>query len=62
MARPGQLREGRFFERQKALYAIYHTKRGNRFTHFFGIPAIVVSIMVVLASVSIGTIGGQTVS
>ena len=37
------------FERQMAMYTSYHRDRRNRATHFVGIPAIIVSLMVVLA-------------
>ena len=37
------------FERQMAIYTSYHRDRRNRATHFVGIPAIIVSLMVALA-------------
>lgn len=37
------------FESQMAMYTTYHRDLRNRATHFVGIPAIVVSILVVLA-------------
>lgn len=37
------------FESQMAMYTSYHRDPRNRVTHFFGIPAIVFSILVVLA-------------
>ena len=40
---------GTLFERQMAVYATYHRDRRNRATHFIGIPAIIVAIMVPLA-------------
>lgn len=49
------------FVRQMAMYTTYHRDRRNRLTHFFGIPAIIVSLMVALALARIG-IGGATVS
>src|SRR5262245_36945917 len=39
----------RFFERQLAIYAAYHRDHRNRATHFIGIPAIVLSLLIVLA-------------
>ena len=41
----------RLFESQMAMYTSYHRDRRNRLTHFVGIPAIVVSLIVVLAPV-----------
>ena len=38
-----------FFTRQLAIYASYHRDARNRATHFIGIPAIVFSILVLLA-------------
>ena len=45
------------FERQMAMYTTYHRDHRNRLTHFFGIPAIVASIILVLslARIEIGT-------
>jgi uncharacterized membrane protein YGL010W len=37
------------FERQLATYASYHRDHRNRATHFVGIPAIVLSLLLVLA-------------
>ncbi len=37
------------FESQMAMYTTYHRDPRNRATHFFGIPAIVFSILVALA-------------
>ena len=37
------------FERQMAMYTTYHRDHRNRLTHFFGIPAIIVSLLVALA-------------
>ena len=39
------------FERQMAMYTTYHRDHRNRLTHFFGIPAIILSLLVVLALV-----------
>ena len=45
------------FERQMAMYTSYHRDARNRATHFIGIPAIIVSLMVVLALARF-TLGG----
>lgn len=37
---------GSLFERQMAMYATYHRDPRNRATHFIGIPAVIVAIMV----------------
>ena len=37
------------FERQMAMYTTYHRDHRNRLTHFFGIPAIIISLLVALA-------------
>ena len=37
------------FESQMAMYTTYHRDPRNRLTHFFGIPAIVLSLLFVLA-------------
>jgi uncharacterized membrane protein YGL010W len=42
------------FERQMAMYTTFHRDHRNRLTHFFGIPAIIVSLMVALALVRLG--------
>lgn len=49
------------FERQLATYASYHRDPRNRATHFIGIPAIVLSLMPVLALWSV-PLGGVAVS
>jgi uncharacterized membrane protein YGL010W len=49
------------FERQLAIYATYHRDARNRATHFIGIPAIVISLMPVLALWSV-PLGGAVVS
>lgn len=45
------------FESQMAMYTSYHRDPRNRATHFVGIPAIVFSILVVLALFRIPTAG-----
>lgn len=39
----------RFFHRQLAIYAAYHRDARNKATHFIGIPAIVLSLLIALA-------------
>lgn len=45
------MRSGGLFESQMAMYTTYHRDPRNRLTHFFGIPAIVLSLLIVLALV-----------
>jgi len=47
-----------FFERQLATYSSYHRDRRNRATHFIGIPAILLSLLLVLALWQPGAISG----
>lgn len=49
------------FERQMAMYTTYHRDHRNRLTHFFGIPAIIVSLLVALALARFG-LGGVSLS
>lgn len=49
------------FERQMAMYTTYHRDHRNRLTHFFGIPAIILSLVVALTLVRVG-FGTSTVS
>lgn len=49
------------FERQMAMYTTYHRDRRNRATHFFGIPAIVVAVLVALAVARV-EVGGVPIS
>jgi uncharacterized membrane protein YGL010W len=46
------------FDRQMAMYTSFHRDGRNRLTHFFGIPAIILAVLIALAAVSLGTIGG----
>ena len=39
----------RFFERQMAMYATYHRDWRNRLTHFFGVPMIIVALLIAMA-------------
>ena len=44
-----ETRTASLFESQMAMYASYHRDPRNRVTHFVGIPAIVLAVMVALA-------------
>ncbi|MGF6226268.1 putative membrane protein YGL010W [Inquilinus ginsengisoli] len=46
------------FDRQMAMYTSFHRNGRNRLTHFFGIPAIILAVLVALATVPLGSIGG----
>ncbi|KGM34283.1 Mpo1 family 2-hydroxy fatty acid dioxygenase [Inquilinus limosus] len=46
------------FDRQMAMYTSFHRDGRNRLTHFFGIPAIILAVLVALATVPLGSIGG----
>jgi len=39
----------RFFERQMAMYATYHRDWRNRLTHFFGVPMIILALLILMA-------------
>jgi len=39
----------RFFERQMAMYATYHRDWRNRLTHFFGVPMIILALLIVMS-------------
>ena len=41
-------------DQQMAIYAAYHRNRWNKLTHFIGVPAIIFSILIPMAWVSIG--------
>ena len=41
-------------DEQMAVYAAYHRNRWNRLTHFFGVPAIVFSILIPMCWVAMG--------
>jgi uncharacterized membrane protein YGL010W len=43
-------------------YASFHRTAGNQACHYIGIPLIVLSILSLLAQVSLVTVGGYTVS
>ncbi|HEY9345070.1 MAG TPA: Mpo1-like protein [Inquilinus sp.] len=46
------------FDRQMAMYTSFHRDGRNRLTHFFGIPAIILAVLVALATVPLGSIAG----
>lgn len=46
------------FDRQMAMYTSFHRDGRNRLTHFFGIPAIILAVLIALATVPLGSIGG----
>jgi len=46
------------FDRQMAMYTSFHRDGRNRLTHFFGIPAIILAVLVALATVPLGSIDG----
>jgi uncharacterized membrane protein YGL010W len=51
------------FDRQMAMYTSFHRDGRNRLTHFFGIPAIILAVLVALATFPLkmgplGSIGG----
>lgn len=51
-----------FFVEQMAMYASYHRDARNKATHFFGVPAIAFSLLIPLAMLPLGAIGGLPVS
>ncbi|MGK9170836.1 DUF962 domain-containing protein [Inquilinus limosus] len=50
------------FDRQMAMYTSFHRDGRNRLTHFFGIPAIILAVLIALATVPLGTVGGWPVT
>ncbi|WP_225767995.1 DUF962 domain-containing protein [Inquilinus sp. Marseille-Q2685] len=50
------------FDRQMAMYTSFHRDGRNRLTHFFGIPAIIQAVLIALAAIPLGTIGGWPVT
>jgi uncharacterized membrane protein YGL010W len=50
------------FDRQMAMYTSFHRDGRNRLTHFFGIPAIILAVLVALATVPLGSVGGWSVT
>ncbi len=53
---------GAYFLVQMARYTSYHRDRRNKATHFIGVPAIAVSLLLPLALVRIGTAGWYEIS
>ncbi|WP_395678537.1 DUF962 domain-containing protein [Inquilinus sp.] len=49
------------FDRQMAMYTSFHRDGRNRLTHFFGIPAIILAVLVALATIPLGAIDGWPV-
>lgn len=47
-----------FFVEQMAMYSAYHRDARNRATHFIGIPAIALSLLVMLAWLPLGPVDG----
>jgi len=39
----------RFFERQMAMYSTYHRDWRNRLTHFFGVPMIILALLIAMS-------------
>ncbi|MDR6292545.1 MULTISPECIES: Mpo1 family 2-hydroxy fatty acid dioxygenase [Inquilinus] len=50
------------FDRQMAMYTSFHRDGRNRLTHFFGIPAIILAVLVALATVPLGAVAGWPVT
>lgn len=55
------------FDRQMAMYTNFHRDGRNRLTHFFGIPAIILAVLVALAAFPLkmgplGTVDGWPVT
>jgi len=51
-----------FFVEQMAMYASYHRDGRNKATHFVGVPAIAVALLLPMALVPFFAVGGYTVS
>jgi uncharacterized membrane protein YGL010W len=50
------------FDRQMAMYTSFHRDGRNRLTHFFGIPAIILAVLVALATIPLDTVDGWPVT
>ncbi|MGK9235289.1 DUF962 domain-containing protein [Inquilinus limosus] len=50
------------FDRQMAMYTSFHRDGRNRLTHFFGIPAIILAVLIALATVPLGALAGWPVT
>lgn len=51
-----------FFVEQMAMYASYHRDARNKATHFVGVPAIAISLLLPMALVPFFAVGGYVVS
>lgn len=51
-----------FFVEQMAMYASYHRDARNKATHFIGVPAIAVALLLPMAMVPFFALGGYAVS
>lgn len=52
----------RFFIEQMAMYSAYHRDGRNKATHFIGVPAIAVSLLIPMAMVRFAGLGGYSLS
>lgn len=52
----------RFFVEQMAMYSAYHRDARNKATHFVGVPAIAVSLLIPMAMLRFGTLDGYGLS
>lgn len=52
----------RFFVEQLAMYTSYHRDGRNKATHFVGVPAIAVSLLLPMALVPLFAVGGHVVT
>jgi uncharacterized membrane protein YGL010W len=52
----------RHFLEQMAMYAAYHRDPRNKLTHFIGVPAIAFSLLIPLAMLRLGSVGGIAVT
>src|SRR5688572_18195155 len=52
----------RHFLEQMAMYTAYHLDTRNKLMHFIGVPAIAFSLLVPLAMIRIGALGGLEIS
>lgn len=51
-----------FFIEQMAMYSAYHRNSRNKATHFLGVPAIAVSLLIPMAMVRFAGLGGYSLS
>jgi uncharacterized membrane protein YGL010W len=52
----------RFFVEQMAMYSAYHRDRRNKATHFLGVPSIAFSLLIPMAMLRFGEIGGVSIT